>query len=45
MYYQTLPKHLDSYISEFTDRYHVRQCYIVEQMERIAAGMDGRRLG
>ena len=43
-YHKMSPKHLDRYISEFAGRHNVRPCDTIEQLERMAVGMDGKRL-
>ena len=38
------PKHLDRYVGEFSGRHNDRPLDTIQQMERIVAGMEGKRL-
>ena len=43
-YHQMSPKHLDRYVAEFAGRHNDREWDTVDQMQRIARGMVGKRL-
>ena len=44
VYHKMSVKHLARYVNEFTGRHNVRPLDTVEQMERLAQGMEGKRL-
>ena len=43
-YHHMSPKHLDRYVAEFAGRHNDREWDTVDQMQRIARGMVGKRL-
>ena len=43
-YHKISPKHLDRYVGEFSGRHNDRPLDTIQQMEKIAAAMDGKRL-
>ena len=43
-YHRTSPKHLGRYATEFAGRHHVRKLDAIEQMNAVAANLDGKRL-
>ena len=43
-YHKMSRKHLGRYVAEFTGRTNVRSLDTVEQIERLAQGMEGKRL-
>ena len=43
-FHKLSPKHLDRYVQEFAGRHNVRELDTIDQMAKIAKGMDGKRL-
>ena len=43
-YHQMSPKHLGRYVSEFAGRHNQRPLNTADQMGKVAAGLDGKRL-
>ena len=43
-FHKLSPKHLDRYVQEFAGRHNVREMDTIDQMAKIAKGMDGKRL-
>lgn len=43
-YHQMSAKHLSRYVAEFSGRHNQRPLNTADQMEKMAAGMDGKRL-
>ena len=43
-YHQVSPKHLGRYVAEFAGRHNQRPMHTADQLERMAAQLDGRRL-
>ena len=44
IYHHVSPKHLDRYVTEFSGRHNDRKADTADQMGKIAAGMNGKRL-
>ena len=43
-FHHVSPKHLDRYIGEFAGRHNQRSQDTMQQMQRVAGGMVGKRL-
>ena len=43
-FHKMSPKHLDKYVTEFSERHNVRDADTIAQMESVVVGMNGKRL-
>ena len=43
-YHKMSAKHLQKYVNEFSGRHNVRSLDTLDQMSKMAKGMDGKRL-